>query len=118
MLRLYPDLFTERDITMNKFKYVYIVTTNRAFSSNWPGVSLMVPYADYLNHENVDTTFDCVDKFGLSVGIVEESVKTGEELVHEQKSSQRKRDFLNTMKTDLLELETKILNKMESEGHA
>ena len=46
---------------MDKFKYAYIVTTNRAFSSNWPGVSLMVPYADYLNHENVDTTFDCVD---------------------------------------------------------
>ena len=58
VLRQYPDLYQEKDITMNKFKYVYIVTTNRAFSSNWPGVSLMVPFADFLNHENVDTGFD------------------------------------------------------------
>lgn len=31
--------------------------------------------------------------------------------------SQRKRDFLNNMKTDLLELETQIRSKMEEEGH-
>lgn len=65
---------------MNKFKYVYIVTTNRAFSSNWPGISLMVPYADYLNHENVDTSFDCVDGFGVSVGIQDDSKKSEKEL--------------------------------------
>jgi hypothetical protein len=27
----------------------------------------MVPFADYVNHENVDTGFDCVDEFGLSL---------------------------------------------------
>jgi hypothetical protein len=26
----------------------------------------MVPFADYVNHENVDTGFDCVDKDGNS----------------------------------------------------
>ena len=57
----YPDIFREQDITMNKFKYVFILTTNRAFSSPWPGVSQMVPYADFLNHENVDLSFQCVD---------------------------------------------------------
>ena len=72
---------------MNKFKYVYIVTTNRAFSSNWPGISLMVPFADYLNHENVDTSFDCQDQFGLSVGIQPEEKKTDEEKEQYQKSS-------------------------------
>lgn len=35
----------------------------------------------------------------------------------EKKSCQRKRDFLNNMKTDLLELETQIHRKMEQEGH-
>lgn len=64
---------------MNKFKYVYIVTTNRAFSSNWPGVSLMVPFADYINHENVDTSFDCVDQFGTSLGIQDEAKKEREQ---------------------------------------
>ncbi len=102
---------------MNKFKYVYILTTNRAFSSNFPGVSLMVPFADFMNHENVDTTFDCVDENGKSIGIKEEDKKTDDEKDHERKSSQRKRDFLNNMRTDLLELETKLRSKMEEEGH-
>ena len=66
MLVQYPDLFLEKDITMNKFKYVYILTINRAFSSPWPGVSLMVPYADFLNHENVDLGFSCVDAEGVA----------------------------------------------------
>ena len=101
---------------MNKFKYVYIVTTNRAFSSNWPGVSLMVPYADFLNHENVDTGFDCVDDEGNSVGVKEET-KTSAQRAEEEKSAQGKRDFLNTMKTDLLQLETEIRDKMEEAGH-
>ena len=46
---------------MSKFKYVYMITTSRAFSSNWHGMSILVPFADYMNHENVDTGFDCVD---------------------------------------------------------
>ena len=103
---------------MNKFKYVYIVTTNRAFSSNWPGVSLMVPFADFMNHENVDTCFDCVDENGKSIGIEkEEEKKNQNEIEKERQVSQRKRDFLNNMKTDLLELETQIRSKMEEEGH-
>ena len=118
VLREYPHLYEEKDITMNKFKYVYIVTTNRAFSSNWPGVSLMVPYADYLNHENVDTCFDCVDENGKTLGIKEDDKKTSAQKEKERQSSQRKRDFLNNMRTDLLELETTLRNKMEAEGHA
>jgi hypothetical protein len=29
----------------------------------------MVPFADYVNHENVDTLFDCVDENGISLDI-------------------------------------------------
>ena len=79
----YPDLFQEKDITMNKFKYVYILTINRAFSSPWPGVSLMVPYADFLNHENVDLGFSCVDAQGVAFPDLrdpEEEKKSPEEL--------------------------------------
>ena len=76
----------------------------------------MVPYADYMNHENVDTSFDCQDDEGKSLGI-STCDKTAEEKERERKSSQRKRDFLNSMNTDLLELETTLRNKMEDEGH-
>jgi hypothetical protein len=31
-----------------------MLTTNRCFGSNWPGVCCMIPYADLINHENVD----------------------------------------------------------------
>jgi|LauGreDrversion4_2_1035121.scaffolds.fasta_scaffold46716_5 hypothetical protein len=68
-LRKYPSVFPESAIGLNKFKYVYILTTNRCFSSNWSGVSQMVPFADYVNHENVDTGFDCVDENGVSHNI-------------------------------------------------
>jgi len=32
----------------------------------------MVPFADFVNHENVDTGFDCVDKDGVSLEIKRE----------------------------------------------
>ena len=67
VLHNYPELFPEADIGLNKFKWLYIMTTNRCFSSNWPGNSQMMPFADYINHENVDTHFDCVDDEGYSL---------------------------------------------------
>lgn len=39
----------------------------------------MVPFADYINHENVDTSFDCVDQFGTSLGIQDEAKKEREQ---------------------------------------
>ena len=37
-LVLYPKYFQPESISLNRFKWVYILTTNRCFSSNWPGV--------------------------------------------------------------------------------
>ena len=55
----------------------------------------------------MDTCFDCVDENGKSIGIEkEEEKKNQKEIDQEKKVSQGKRDFLNTMKTDLLQLET------------
>ena len=65
----YPGLFKPSTISLSRFKWVYILTTNRCFSSNWPAVCQMVPYADNVNHENVDSDFDCVDKEGKSLGL-------------------------------------------------
>ena len=62
VLRNYPELFPETAISLNVFKWIYMLTTNRCFGSNWPGVCQMVPYADNVNHENVDTGFDCLAK--------------------------------------------------------
>ena len=117
-LKNYPDLFDSESIGMNKFKYVYILTTNRCFSSNFPGVSQMVPFADFLNHENVDTCFDCVDSEGKTIGEpTDEESKLKEEAEEEiRKDNAEKRDFISTMKTDLLELETKLRKMMEENG--
>ena len=34
----YPKFFKPESISLYRFKWVYILTTNRCFSSNWPGV--------------------------------------------------------------------------------
>lgn len=82
----------------------------------------MVPFADFLNHENVDTNFDCVDKDGKSIGVdrtVDPKEKREDSMTDEEKKKDRqeKRDFISSMKTDLLDLETRLRKKMEEEGH-
>jgi hypothetical protein len=49
-----------------------MLTTNRCFGSNWPGICAMIPYADLINHENVDVEYDYVDKQGKSVAKMRE----------------------------------------------
>jgi hypothetical protein len=61
VLSLHPDMFKPESISLYRFKWIFILATNRCFSSNWPGVCQMVPYADQLNHENVDVNYDCLD---------------------------------------------------------
>ena len=77
----------------------------------------MVPYADFINHENVDTGFDCVDEKGNSVGVPVDSEKKFKSDEEERHDAMERRNFISTMKTELLELETKIRNKMAEEGH-
>ena len=120
-LRNYPDRFQESDIMMNKFKWVYILTTNRCFGSNWPGVCQMVPYADFLNHENIDTNFDCQDEEGKSIQLPESKQKkmNEEERKHDliRAENDEKREFMRNIKTELLEVEVQLRKKMEEEGH-
>lgn len=44
-----------------------MLTTNRCFSTNWPGISAMIPYAELINHENVDVQFDYMNLEGKSI---------------------------------------------------
>jgi hypothetical protein len=90
---------------------VYILTTNRCFSSNWSGVSQMVPFADYVNHENVDTGFDCVDENGVSHNMNKE--KEESECYEKWRNvNEETRDSVFNMKKDLLELEIEMRQKL------
>ena len=106
---------------MNKFKWVYILTTNRCFGSNWPGVCQMVPFADFLNHENIDTNFDCVDEEGKTIQLPEVKNKKIDEEERKQDliraENDEKREFMRNIKTELLDVEVQLRKKMDEEGH-
>ena len=44
----------------------------------------MVPFADYINHENVETGFDCHDQFGMSFDGYKDALKDKEETAREK----------------------------------
>lgn len=75
----------------------------------------MVPFADYVNHENVDTGFDCVDEFGVSLNIR----KNDEDKVAYENwraTNEETRDSVFSMKKDLLGLEIELRQKMLEGG--
>lgn len=88
-LKNYPALFGANDISVNRFKWVYILLTNRCFGSNFLGIYQMVPFADNINHENVDTGFDCVDANGETMYSIQEKNEEEEsERLRKQKEEQ------------------------------
>jgi len=68
----------------------------------------MVPFADNVNHENVDSDFDQIDKEGNSLGIKSDEMDEEMRLMNMEKA-----EAYETMKRDLIALETKLRNKME-----
>jgi len=76
----------------------------------------MVPFADYVNHENVDTGFDCVDSEGKSYELKksEEEDKSAYEKWRAQ--NKENRDAVFNMKTDLLEMEIGLRARMQEGG--
>ena len=50
-----------------QYKWVTMLTTNRCFGSTWLGVCAMIPYADLINHENVDVQYDYQNWSGKSL---------------------------------------------------
>jgi hypothetical protein len=67
----------------------------------------MVPFADYVNHENVDTGFDCLDENGASFDFTKnEDDKSAFEKWRTTNSETR--DSIFNMKKDLLGLEIEL----------
>lgn len=72
VLSEYPEYFSEDSISMSAYEWVYVLLTNRCFSSPWMQNCQMVPFADTINHENTDVHYECCDLQGKPI---EESQK-------------------------------------------
>lgn len=114
-LKKYPELFQPQDISLAKFKWVYILLTNRCFGSNFLGNYQMVPFADNINHENVDTGFDCVDEKGESL---QSEAERDEEAENERlrKEEEERYAQITQLRTEMLECEINLRKKMAEEG--
>jgi histone-lysine N-methyltransferase SETD3 len=53
----YPDVFPRTEFTYNRFKFSWLCIQARAFGRRLPWTAL-VPFADCLNHTNVQTKYD------------------------------------------------------------
>jgi len=103
VLSKYPKQFKAESISFYRFKWVFILTTNRCFSSNWPGVCQMVPWCDQINHENVNVNYDCLDaKTGERLMTWDEKLEVQRQ--EELKKEDSKGRFLTDLKNDLQEL--------------
>lgn len=71
----------------------------------------MVPFADYVNHENVDTGFDCVDENGVSHNTRKEQ-EDSEDYEKWRRVNEETRESVFDMKKDLLELEIEFRQKL------
>ena len=91
-----------------------MLTTNRCFGSNWPGVCAMIPYAELINHENVDIQYDYIDREGKSITCRRENKKKEE---REQRIYQmlKKKLFLEDLKTDLEKMEQELRDKIKGD---
>jgi len=106
-LSQYPDVFMPESISLFRFKWVLILTTNRCFSSNWPGVCQMVPFADQLNHENVDVNYDALDPDTGKSLMTKEEVEARRIKEEEEKQNQTK-NFLDDLKNDLQDMTNQL----------
>lgn len=75
----------------------------------------MIPYAELLNHENVDVQYDYVDANGKSLDCRKEE-KLKEEKEERLMQMLRKKVFLDELKTDLIKMEQELKERLESEG--
>ena len=57
LIERYPDVFLSSEFTYERFLIAYYATCSRAFGKrlDW---SVLVPFADCLNHANVQTKYD------------------------------------------------------------
>lgn len=63
----------------------------------------MVPYADQLNHENVDVNYDCLDPVSRKSYLSKEELEARRKQEEEDAQNKRK-EFLTDLKKDLDEM--------------
>lgn len=73
---------------------------NRCFASNWPCVSQMVPFADQLNHENVNVAYDCHDP-ATGKSFVSADEKKAREAADLANKKQERTNYLKELTSDL-----------------
>jgi hypothetical protein len=89
-----------------------MLTTNRCFGSNWPGICAMIPYAELINHENVDVMYDYLDTVtGKTLTHRREKKKT---MDREQRLYQllKQKLFLEDLQQELTKMENDLRLKM------
>jgi hypothetical protein len=89
--------------------------TNRCFGSNFLGIYQMVPFADNINHENVDTGFDCVNAAGETMYSIQERTEE-EDAERLRKQAEEQFAAITQLKTEMLECEITLRKKMAEEG--
>ena len=66
----------------------------------------MIPYAEFINHENVNVQYDYIDKEGKSIEYMEEKKKEGKE--EKLMRMLKQKLFLEDLKSDLHKMESEI----------
>ena len=72
----------------------------------------MIPYAEFINHENVNVQYDYIDKEGKSIEYKEEKKKEDKE--EKLMRMLRQKLFLEDLKSDLQKMESEIRAQIQS----
>ncbi len=67
----------------------------------------MVPFADQLNHENINVNYDCLDPATGQSYVSKEELQQRRKKEDEDKAKDKK-EFLNDLKNDLVEIQNQI----------
>lgn len=110
VLSKHTDMFKPSSITFNKYKFVFIVSASRTFSSNWEGVSQIVPFCDLINHEMVNCTYDCRDLDTGECIQIHEEVKKQEEQ-EKKKQEEIQKTYLTELKDDIILYNEQLIDK-------
>lgn len=107
-LSKYPDVFQPSSISFNRFKWVYIIAASRCFSSSWSGVSQMIPFADQINHENVNVTYDCRDPITGVYFPSSEQLEKMDEAVRKDKQSSKEQQLIKDFREEMTDMNQQL----------
>lgn len=111
-------MFQPSSIQFNRFKWVYIIAASRCFSSSWGGVSQMIPFADQINHENVNVTYDCKDPTTGEYFPSQEQLDKIDDAVRKDKQSMKERQIIKDFREEITDMNEQLdLMQLKLEGN-